>query len=346
MPLAEPAVRASVLAIMPEFLVQRRIEPGPLLAAAGLDKHAIGTTSPFVPLKVVMGVFERAAARLDDPAFGLEYARNFPIGGAGLLGHLLMSAPTVKDALGVTAHYLAVHMTMVRATFEMQGTDGCFSWKWPITLTGGLTQYTAFIMGVLTLRLRLATGPEWYPASVGFQHREASDLTTYRQIFGSRLLFDRAVNSIVVDGDALSKPMPPIMTGLFETVQDLGNRVLREQAPTTDYASLAQAEIANRLDAERAFDLETIAAALTVTPRALQWRLAQAGTTYENIIRLTRILRAEHMLRDTSHPMTTIAALLGFSEHSAFTRWTKRQFGLTPKALRRRLRGQSSDQQD
>lgn len=341
MPLAEPAVRAGVLTILPDYLARRGIRSDPLLQQAGLDPLAVSDPRALIPLTAVVTVFERAAESLDEPSFGLDYARHFPIGGSGLLGHMLMSAPDIRQALNVTAHYLAVHMTVVRATFELQGNDGCFSWKWPVTLNVASTQYTAFALGTLTLRLSLAAGSDWHPLSVGFEHREPVDLTAYRKFFRTHLLFDQSANSLLVDASTLAKPMPKVLEGLYDSVRDLGDRVLLEQAAVTDIASRTQTEIARRFDAETPFDLEAIATALELTPRALQWRLAQEATTYEKIVGLTRILRTEHMLRDTNHPITTIAALLGFSEHSAFTRWAKRQFGHTPKNLRRRLRGNS-----
>jgi len=87
-----------------------------------------------------------------------------------------------------------------------------------------------------------------------------------------------------------------------------------------------------------AFDLETVAAEIGLPARALQWRLEQEVTSYEKVLLATRFLETERYLRDSSHQLTRIAALLGFSELSAFTRWSHKHFQTTPSALRQHLR--------
>ena len=132
--------------------------------------------------------------------------------------------------------------------------------------------------------------------------------------------------------------MPKVMEGLFESVLELGNRRLKEQATPEDVASALHARIAERLASGEPFDLEAVATAMNMPSRALQWRLEQEATTYEKVLLLTRVVLAEQYLRDSNHRLTKIANLLGFSELSAFTRWSQRQFKMTPSAYRKHLR--------
>ena len=85
-------------------------------------------------------------------------------------------------------------------------------------------------------------------------------------------------------------------------------------------------------------DLDSIAGAFGISPRALQGRLKRAGTTFEAEFVAARKLMAESYLRDTGPSMTEIAMLLGFSELSAFTRAVQRWFGVSPKTFRVKAR--------
>jgi AraC-like DNA-binding protein len=199
--------------------------------------------------------------------------------------------------------------------------------------------YPRFAIGTAVLRLRRATGTHWEPLGVDFQHRAPDDLSAYQKFFGPRLKFDRRENAIAVDATTLARPMPEILHGLFRSIQDLGERHLKEQVLPDDIATRAQRIIAVRLATEQPFDLEAIAAAMATQARALQWRLEQEATTYEKVLLLTRIIEAERYLRDSSHQLTKIASLLGFSELSAFTRWSQKQFAMSPSTYRAHLRG-------
>jgi AraC-like DNA-binding protein len=338
-PFHEPTVRASILAALPDYLTARGVDIGLLLNKAGIPLSALAKPELAISLNSAGLLFELASQRLGDPTFGLAYARAFPPGATGLLGHLMLTAPTVRDVFLVVTRYLQVHTTPMEPQFEIRdGGIGWFSFAWPSTFTEPMLQYTAFSVGSLILRLRRATGPNWLPLAATFQHRAPDDLESYRQMFGSRLKFDQRENSIAVDATTLAMPMPEVLPKLHATVVDSGERLLRDLKRPADMASQLQQQLADRLAAEQPFDLDTVADALGVQPRGLQWRLEQEATTYEQVLLLTRLLQAEHHLRDSDHQLTRIAGLLGFSELSAFTRWCQRQFQMTPSALRRRLR--------
>ena len=340
--MSEPTVRASVLVALPGYLRARGADLTPLLVQAGLDPAVLDDRNRIISLNATAKLFDLVAERLSDPAFGLSYALAFPIGGSGLLGHLMMSAPNVRCLLKVMAHYMEIHTTPMRPTFEEHATVGWFAFTWPATFTAPLQHYTIFAVGCLVLRLRLGAGQAWHPLVAEFQHRAPTApeaLEAYAQLFGSRIKFDQPRNSIALDQTALSKPLPTTMEGLFDTIQELGDQKLKARQAEPDDDAAALHRLLNRLlQAEEPFDLETCAAALGMTGRSLQWRLEQEGTSYEQVLVMTRIVAAERYLRDSDHQLTRIASLLGFSELSAFTRWSRSRFKMTPSAYRQCLR--------
>jgi AraC-like DNA-binding protein len=71
-----------------------------------------------------------------------------------------------------------------------------------------------------------------------------------------------------------------------------------------------------------------------VSVRTLQRRLAAAGTTYSQLVQEIRHDAACKMLRETDMPLKAIAAALGYSELSAFSRAFYRWTGRSPHSFR------------
>lgn len=82
--------------------------------------------------------------------------------------------------------------------------------------------------------------------------------------------------------------------------------------------------------------LATVCRALAISPRALQLRLAEEGTTYSAIVDRVQRERALVLLATSDLPITTIAIRVGFSAPAGLTRAVRRWTGLSPTEYRRR----------
>ena len=80
--------------------------------------------------------------------------------------------------------------------------------------------------------------------------------------------------------------------------------------------------------------LERIADHLGLTPRTLQRKLQELGTSYNDVLDQMRRQLAERYLREPQMAICEVAYLLGFSESSSFHRAFKRWTGVTPKEFR------------
>lgn len=61
---------------------------------------------------------------------------------------------------------------------------------------------------------------------------------------------------------------------------------------------------------------------------------AETGERFVAYLRRVRIERARELLRASNEPITAIAAAVGFSDHSYFTKLFRRETGVTPSAFR------------
>ncbi|MEG1118669.1 MAG: helix-turn-helix transcriptional regulator, partial [Janthinobacterium sp.] len=80
--------------------------------------------------------------------------------------------------------------------------------------------------------------------------------------------------------------------------------------------------------------LATVAAALAVTPRTLQRKLADAGTSFQALLDQARYGLARDYLRAPDLSLVDIAFLLGYQEQSAFNHAFRTWSGTNPGAWR------------
>jgi AraC-type DNA-binding domain-containing proteins len=80
--------------------------------------------------------------------------------------------------------------------------------------------------------------------------------------------------------------------------------------------------------------IERISRQLGTSSRTLQRRLQEAGTSFRHELSLVRQELALSYLRDPRLQIVDIAMLLGYSEHSAFTRAFKEWSGRSPHEAR------------
>ena len=339
----EPVVRAQVLSQFCRVIASQAIDPDLLLAAVGLDRDDIARSDNYISLNTVAELFELAARRTSDNCFGLRYATSFPEGGSGLLGQLMMSAPTVGDVLKLIGEYVELLIMPMRARLVEQGSIYSLFVGYPPTFRAPHMQYTDFLLAALVLRLRHGAGLSWTPYAVELAHRIPEDPAPYHRIFGERLSFNAAHYRIDVNAADMVKPMPKLMEGLSRTVQAQAIHVLEEVRMRYDITQRTFMAVTERLENRRVHDLDVVAGELKMSPRALQWRLEQAGTSYERQLARARRRIAVQLLRDTDLAISQIALSLGYSETSAFTRAAFGWYAETPKALRKRLREAEPD---
>ena len=84
------------------------------------------------------------------------------------------------------------------------------------------------------------------------------------------------------------------------------------------------------------FGPKHVANGLGLTPSSLHRRLKAEGTSFQHLLDDTRRCLAHRYLVESSLKLTDIAARVGYSELSAFSRATRPWFGTSPRSFRRR----------
>jgi AraC-like DNA-binding protein len=168
---------------------------------------------------------------------------------------------------------------------------------------------------------------------VWFKHEPFAALRNYQSYFDAPIYFGQPFTALVLAADDENLPL----IGRDNKVYGLATRLLDIEFPRPQMPVNIRVKrmIHDRL-AYRGQLEKIVAEGLAMHPRTLQRRLREGGTSFDSIKEEVRREAAWQYLTQTKLPLTTIASLLGYSEHSAFSRSCTRWFSDSPKALRQK----------
>jgi AraC-like DNA-binding protein len=171
---------------------------------------------------------------------------------------------------------------------------------------------------------------------VEFSYPQPEDIHEHHQLFGCELRFGAAYDSILFDGEELLRPSSMANEALATLHDSYANGQLDLLNDSTMVCRI-RALITERLSqAQRQgqCNMESIAAALSISKRTLQRALEKAGTQFTDILNHMRQQLADFYLRHSHFNMQHVTYLLGFHDHSSFHKACLRWFGMTPGQYR------------
>lgn len=184
---------------------------------------------------------------------------------------------------------------------------------------------------LLAARTRDLTSTNVSIAFAEFTHR-VTDETAYARWFGAPVRFGAPFTQLVFERIALSTPLrtadPGLLAVLTRHADDLCSRISSDPPLTAQVRRVLGSSLRSN-DAQ----IDHVARKLGLTPRSLQRRLKDEGSSFQEMREDVRRELAERYLQDDL-AISEISFLLGFSEPSAFFRAFKRWNGLTPAESR------------
>lgn len=330
-------IKASILVGFDGFAARRGLDYQALLDHAGIDPADLTDPDNDISLNSFAQMLTLAAEQAKDPCFGIHWAEVYALRATNLLGYLLLNASSVRHAVKAVARYVSLLMAPVDVTFEEDGSGGHLAARFPPEFDAPRIQFISFTMALLIIRLRKHAGSNWMPVGVDLEHRELPCRDTILRLLGPNVRYDQPVTTLHIRELVLQRGSADVDQRLFDLIRQLGERLLLEQASTSDIVQRTRKVIIEQLETG-AVRLRDVAEQVGMSASSLQSRLSTAGTTFEELLTTTRRSLSDLYLRDTELPLTEIAFLLGFSELSAFTRAAQRWYGAPPSQRRVELR--------
>lgn len=322
-------VRSASLTHFAQVAADCGLDARALLAEVGLPARCLDEPDLKIPSVAVGRLLELAASRSGERAFALRMVASRRLSNLGPLGLLVRDEPTLRSALEALVGHIHVHNEALALRVEHAG--GLVVIRQELVGEGGqaLTQAIELALGVTYRVLVLFLGAQWQPRLVCFAHRAPASLAAHRRLFGPRVEFGHEFNGIVCNAQDLDAPNPvadPVMARYSRHLLQGGAAAARTTAARVRQMVVLLLPRGHcRVDA--------VAQGLGVDRRTLARRLAAEGSSFSALVDELRSDLLARYLEDGTRPLADIAALLGFSAPSAFSRWHRQRFGVAARTI-------------
>jgi AraC-like DNA-binding protein len=309
-------------------LKKHNVAPAPILERAGLSEQDFDSRQRRISAASESKCLEYAAEAMGDSAFGLHLAEEANPREAGLPFYIASAANNLGEALELFARYgrivnEAMRIKLVRAPEGVVAeiTFGDHS-------RHSAKQVTEFAIAIILKGVREVAGRNIRPMHVSFARGRNSDLREFERFFGCPVEFGASRDQLAFSHETLALPLVTEDRHLLETLRPICDAAAKERGTATGTLRAAVENEAQKLLPHGKAKRHRVAKSLGLSERTLTRKLADEGTTYEQVSDQLRQSLALQYIKEQSVSLSQIAWLLGYegsaSFNHAFRRWTGR----------------------
>jgi AraC-like DNA-binding protein len=302
---------------------------------AGVDLAAIPAPGERIEVDKIDAILGAAIPLIRDPAFGLHAARCWHPSELGVLGYAWLSSSTLRTGLERLVRYsrLVGERGMTEIEDTRQGlTVRFWAKRGNPSVVPVAAVFVDIVMAILLDLCRMNAGAGLRPVAATLRRRKPDSADSYERFFGCPVRFGAEENTFALSAKDADHPLPSANRQLAAVFDKMLTEELA-RLDKSDVVSRCRAAVLEHLASGEGTAEET-AKQLHMSPRTLQRKLAEAHTTYLQLIDDTRKDLALRYIEDPRRSVTDITFSLGFSQPSAFTRAFKRWTGRSPSDYR------------
>ncbi len=307
------------------------LDPETLRCELGVDSEVLRDPDGRVPLDVLYAYLELVSARSGDEHAGLRLAHGLDVESFDALGLLAVSSRDLGEGLAHTIRYQRVFAEGERYELERAGDDVHVRYApWGPVRPAHVVMADMFARD-LAVNTSMITGGPIEGVRVRLRRGAPSDHARWRALLGVPAELGAPIDEVIFPCAAMDTPIvraDPMIARFFERYLD--ERLAR--LPGSSPLSRARAAIEELLPTGT-MALAEVARRMRTSPRTLQRRFADEGTSLTELVESVRRARALALV-EAGASLAEIAWLLGYSEPSAFHRAFRRWTGTSPLAWR------------
>lgn len=271
---------------------------------------------------------------LPDRHVGIEIGASLKPAHLGVLGYLLLSSATLIEALQQGQRFMPLLHQSDRVITRLD--HDCVHLQWTMDY-GKSTQLSdeIYFAGILKF-IRMATGIATFRfESLRLTFQQPKNAAYLQSYFQCPITFD-------AEFSAISLPLAILTTPLNRSDPDLRSLLERQAQVLIDNLPIANAfneqlqQVMMTCLQRGDVTMDDVAQQLAMSRRTLHRRLSEQSICFGTLLRRVREQLAKQYLTQANLSLTEIALLLGYAEHSVFSRAFKQWTGETPRHYRQR----------
>lgn len=320
------------LQFVPNLLLELGADPGAVFRRAGVDPDILYDPNNRLDFVEVGRLLVECVAATRCEYFGLLLGQSAGLEAPGIVRRMMPFMASVRLALYALRAHLHLHdRGGVMAITPLEGDLVELAYVVLRPATPGASQIADAALAILLqllLDLGAASEP---PVAATLARSRPRDLQPYRLYYRTSLTFNAPRFALIVRSQLLEQRPPRADAQSVAAIQAVIDSAEADQPHSL---TLKVRDLVGAMLPAFAPTFESIAKSLALSPRTLQRRLADEGTTVTAIIDRTKAELARQLLVETRMPVHEIAQTLHYDRPGAFTRayvgWT----GVTPRAAR------------
>lgn len=329
--MAQPLIHSHLLDGLYDIIIERGGNAEALAIEAGLSASIFDHEECLIPYEMHNRLLELASKHLSLPELGLEIARRQTVSVFGPLFALIATQPTIQDSLEMFSKHLQIRAQNTKIVIKTSADKSCISPVSDIEVINNSHTFEDHALGLAWQIIQILHGSPCKLRAVYFKHGEPENSSAYTQFFKCPVAFNHPSSELVLDPSVLKTHTCP-------DAQQLPQQLRRHLEKKHNDRLINQVkDVIISLLVTGNCTINEVAPAMGYSTRTLQRHLKLEGATFQALVDAVRHQQAQIYLERDNYRLTDVAALLGYSELSAFTRSFKRWFGLSPQKWRKTL---------
>ncbi|MEP4149202.1 MAG: AraC family transcriptional regulator [Halioglobus sp.] len=321
-----PESIASYLLPIIKALDSRGVDSRELLQRAGIEEAVSNDPLARLPHDRMGEIFRLALEATGDPQFGLYASRYMlpahihALGSAMLASHSLMDMCLRIERFG---SFLASTAEFYLDVGEQESKLGA---RMLVPLRPeAVDMFWSFVLRFMRHLYR----EDFNPLRVEIPGEDSPEaVEAYRDFFRCELSFGHRDMALYFDSNQLAEKLPTASPELARLSDQVVRDYLAKMNRDDVVSRLSRLLVANLPTG--GYSKEDAAAELTMSPRTLQKKLQEAGTSWREQVDRTRYELAVSYLQSGRYSLSEITYMLGFNDTSSFSRAFKRWTGKAP----------------
>jgi AraC-like DNA-binding protein len=320
--------------VMINFAANHGVDLETCLFGTNIPEHSLNDGGALIEREQEMQLIENLLLALpNEPALGFKIGLCYNIATFGIWGFSLRTCRTLRDALQTALRFLPLSTAYCEITAFEQ--DGYFGLQMnPQSIPAHLRQFLLErdMAASIALAKELSLN-EIQKVETAFTGAPLADASYIESACGTPPRYQSTYNSIRIPLQYVDKPQPTYDANLARMLEDQCSRQLR-QRQSGGIQDRVRQQILGKLGLMASLD--DVAAALTLSSRTLRRKLDKEDTSFRAVVEDERKQMAFQLLRESDMKLDELAAHLGYTDTSSFTRAFRRWSDCSPKEYRQR----------
>ena len=326
------AIHPAYARLLYAYLQGRGVDAAAVFACAGVQWKELATEQRFFSYEEACCVIAGAQRSLDCPGLGFALGSMTQVSMHGVVGHAAVTSTNLRNTLDVVARYSGLRNAAFRYYLVPTPDGATLQVHEQFDLGSSRLFFVEGLFATLMVVIETAVGSDLSSMTVELPFPEPAWSGDYQRFELRHLYFDAPRLAFRLPDDLLIRPNL--------TADIYANELAKLECDRILASSATQSLVRRVREHLHACDgdypsLERLADNWNSSSRQLIRKLKQENSSYQSVLDEVRKGRALWYLRQTEQTVEQIAAHLGYSDTSNFSRSFRRWFGLTPRDVRK-----------